>query len=459
MDILNHILTFLTKANSYIGNLVWGTPFLLLMIGTGLYLTIRLGFLQFTLMGLAWNKTFGKMFRKDADDHNSGAITSFQSLTSAMAATIGVGNIAGVATALVLGGPGAIFWMWVSALVGMATKFGEATLGVKFRNINADGSFSGGVMQYIENGIGHHFKWLSVLYALFAGLAAFGIGNMVQSNTVAVALEEFGVSPTISGIAIVLFVGLVTLGGIVRIARTAEMVVPAMSLIYFAGSFTILLLNYSAIPQAFQSIFYYAFNPYAAGAGGVGITVAHAVRYGVSRGVFSNEAGLGGSSIVHAQARNEPIGQGFWGLWEVFIDTMIVCTMTALVILTTGVLDSGHTGAELTAAAFYHSLPGPGGYIILISIIFFAYTTMLTWCYYGEKSWEYLFGKKIVLPYRIFFLLFLYIGANFELQAVWRFADTLNGLMIAPNLVALLLLSGVLVAEKQLYLKNNKERL
>ncbi|SDZ07013.1 alanine/glycine:cation symporter family protein [Tindallia californiensis] len=455
METIDMIIHFSLEASSFIGKLVWGTPFLILMLGTGFYLTLRLGFLQFTHMGFAWRNTFGKMFQKNLDGDNSGSITSFQSLTSAMAATIGVGNIAGVATAIVLGGPGAVFWMWVSALLGMATKFGEATLGVKFRNINSDGSYSGGVMQYIENGIGAHFKWLAVLYALFAGLAAFGIGNMVQSNTVAVAMEEFGVSPKISGLIIMGMVGLVTLGGIVRIARTAEMVVPAMSVLYLSGSFAILLLNYSAIPQAFQSIFYYAFNPYAAGAGGVGVAVSQTIRFGVARGVFSNEAGLGGSSIVHAQAKNVPVGQGLWGLWEVFVDTMIVCTMTALVILTTGVLDSGLTGAELTAAAFHHSLPGPGGYIILVSIVFFAYTTMLTWCYYGEKSWEYLFGKRIVIPYRILFLLFLYIGANYELQAVWNFSDTLNGLMIAPNLIALLLLAGVLVVEKQDFLNKH----
>ncbi|SFH99140.1 alanine or glycine:cation symporter, AGCS family [Tindallia magadiensis] len=455
MEMIDMIIHFSLETSAFIGKLVWGTPFLILMLGTGFYLTVRLGFLQFTHMGFAWRNTFGKMFQKNSDADDTGSITSFQSLTSAMAATIGVGNIAGVATAIVLGGPGAIFWMWVSALLGMATKFGEATLGVKFRNINSDGSYSGGVMQYIENGIGAHFKWLAVLYALFAGLAAFGIGNMVQSNTVAVAMEEFGVSPKISGLIIMGMVGLVTLGGIVRIARTAEMVVPAMSFLYLSGSFAILLLNYSAIPQAFQSIFYYAFNPYAAGAGGAGVAVSQTIRFGVARGVFSNEAGLGGSSIVHAQAKNVPVGQGLWGLWEVFVDTMIVCTMTALVILTTGVLDSGLTGAELTAAAFHHSLPGPGGYIILISIVFFAYTTMLTWCYYGEKSWEYLFGKSIVMPYRILFLLFLYIGANYELQTVWNFSDTLNGLMIAPNLIALLLLAGVLVVEKENFLNKH----
>lgn len=442
--------------NAWLGGIVWGPVFLVLLVGTGVYLTVRLGFFQFTHLGHAWKNTFGGMFKKEKDEEG-GAITSFQSVSSAMAATIGVGNIAGVATAIYLGGPGAVFWMWLCALFGMATKFAEASLGVKFRNTNPDGSYSGGVMQYIENGLGSGWRWLAVLYAIFAGIAALGIGNMVQSNTVATSMVEFGIDPRVSGVVIVILVGLVTLGGIERIARTAEKVVPTMAFIYIIGSVIILILNVGAIPNALRDIFYYAFNPYAAGAGGVGVAVAETVRYGIARGVFSNEAGLGGASIVHAQAKNKPTRQGMWGIWEVFIDTIVVCSMTSLVILTTGALETGETGADLTTAAFNQGLPGPGGYIILISIIFFAYTTMLTWNFYGEKSWEYIFGKKIVVPYRIIFLIFLFIGAIGGLEAIWDIADTLNGLMIAPNLVALLLLGGILAKEKQSYMDDYKE--
>ncbi|SFH55169.1 alanine or glycine:cation symporter, AGCS family [Tindallia magadiensis] len=443
----------LIQLSDFIGGIVWGPPFLILLVGTGLYLTIRLGFFQFTHLGHAWKHTFGGMFSKDKEkEEEGGAITSFQSVSSAMAATIGVGNIAGVATAIYLGGPGAVFWMWLSALVGMATKFGEASLGVKFRNTNPDGTYSGGVMQYIENGLGANWKWLAVLYAIFAGLAALGIGNMVQSNTVATAMVEFGIAPWVSGIVIVVLVGLVTLGGIERIAQTAEKIVPTMAVIYIVGSLIILILNIAAIPAALRDIFYYAFNPYAAGAGGAGVAVASTIRFGIARGVFSNEAGLGGASIVHAQAKNSPSRQGMWGIWEVFIDTIVVCSMTALVILTTGALGTGETGADLTTAAFNKGLPGPGGYIILISIVFFAYTTMLTWCFYGEKSWEYIFGSKVVLPYRVMFLAFLFVGAIGGLEVIWGVADTLNGLMIAPNLIAMILLAGVLAKEKNDYM-------
>ncbi len=444
--------------NSWLNGIVWGPPFLFLLVGTGVYLSIRIGFFQFTHLGHAWRHTFGKVFKKDKTDEGDGAITSFQAVSSAMAATIGVGNIAGVATAIAIGGPGAVFWMWLSAIFGMATKFGEAVFGVRYRNVNPDGSFSGGVMQYIENGLGKSWKWLGLLYAGFAGLAALGIGNMVQSNTVAVSLGEFGLPPLATGIIIAVLVGLVTLGGIKRIALTAEKIVPTMAVFYFIGSIIIIILNIGAVPGAFRDIFYYAFNPHAGIGGGAGIAVATTIRFGIARGVFSNEAGLGAASIVHAQARNHPVRQGMWGIWEVFIDTIIVCSMTSLVILTTGVIETGTTGAELTTLAFNTGLPGPGGYIVLIAIVFFAYTTMLTWNFYGEKSWEYLFGPKIVVPYRILFLIFLVIGAVGGLEFIWDIADTLNGLMAAPNLIALIVLGGLLGRESKNYLKEFREK-
>ncbi len=442
----------LIAANTWLNGIVWGPPFMILLVGTGLYLTIRLGFFQFTHLRFAWRRSFGTVFSKDKRV-DPGAITPFQAVSSAMAATIGVGNIAGVATAIALGGPGAIFWMWMVALVGMATKMAEATLGVKYRHIDADGKVSGGVFWYIEKGLGPRWRWLGVIYAFLAGLAAFGIGNMVQSNTVAHALATgFSVPNWATGIAVIVLVGAVTLGGIQRIAATAEKVVPLMAVIYVGGALVILALHFAQIPAAFGMIFEHAFSPAPAAGGFAGAAVAEAIRYGVARGIFSNEAGLGSASIVHAQARNTPFAQGFWGMWEVFIDTLVVCTMTALVILVTGVMTSGNTGAELTSNAFTAGLPGAGGYVVLISIAFFAYTTMLTWNFYGEKSWEYLFGSKVVLPYRLAFLAFLYVGAVGGLELIWSVADTFNGLMAAPNLIALILLAGVLVREKRDYL-------
>lgn len=439
--------------NDWLNGVVWGPPFMVLLIGTGLYLTIRLGFFQFLHLGKAWKYSFGMFFRREGND-GKGAITSFQAVSSAMAATIGVGNIAGVSTAIALGGPGAVFWMWVSALVGMATKFGEAALGVKYREIDADGNVKGGVMYYIEKGLGAKWKWLAIVYALLSGLAALGIGNMVQANTMAHALETgFNVPPFVTGIVAIVVVGLVILGGIKRIGQTAEKVVPFMAVVYIIGSLIILVLNASAIPEAFGQIFYYAFNPMAATGGFAGSAVAASIRFGIARGIFSNEAGLGAASIVHAQAKNTPARQGLWGVWEVFIDTIIVCSMTALVILVTGVLSSGATGAELASNAFSQGLPGPGGLLVLGGLVLFSYTTMLTWSFYGEKSWEYVFGSKVVLPYRIIFLGFLFIGAIGGLAYIWDIADTLNGLMAAPNLIALIVLAGVLVKEKNSFMK------
>lgn len=437
--------------NGWLNGIVWGPPFMVLLMGTGLYLTVRLGFFQFTKIGLSWRQSFGRFFKKTKEEEG-GSISSFQAVSSAMAATIGVGNIAGVSTAIALGGPGAVFWMWMSALVGMATKFGEASLGVKYREVDADGTVRGGVMYYIEKGLGPKWKWLAVLYALLAGIAALGIGNMVQANTMADSMSAFGVPTWVTGAVAIVLVGAVILGGVKRIGATAEKLVPFMAVVYVIGSLIVILLNVSHIGSAFGQIFYYAFNPAAAAGGFAGSAVAMAVRFGIARGIFSNEAGLGAASIIHAQAKNSPTRQGMWGIWEVFIDTIVVCTMTALVILTTGVIETGETGAGLAQAAFNAGLPGPGGYIVLLGLVLFSYTTMLTWSFYGEKSWEYIFGKKIVLPYRILFLGFLMVGAVGGLELIWSIADTMNGLMAAPNLIALLVLAGVLVKEKNSYM-------
>ncbi|MCC5809162.1 MAG: sodium:alanine symporter family protein [Ectothiorhodospiraceae bacterium] len=446
------MVDLLLDINSFVNGIVWGPPFMILLVGTGAYLTIRLGFFQFTHLLFAWRMTFGRLFKRQVATE-PGAITPFQAVSSAMAATIGVGNIAGVATAIALGGPGAVFWMWMVALVGMATKMAEATLGVKYRHEDADGNISGGVFWYIEKGLGSNWKWLGVLYAFFAGLAAFGIGNMVQANTMGAAMSTgFNVPPWLTGLIAIVLVGAVTLGGIRRIAVTAEKIVPFMAIVYVIGAIGVLVSFYDQIPAAFGLIFQHAFTPMGAVGGFTGATVAMAIRYGIARGIFSNEAGLGSASIVYAQARNKPVAQGMWGMWEVFIDTLVVCTMTALVILVTGVFQDGTTGADLTSSAFSSGLPGLGGYIVIVALVLFSYTTMLTWNFYGEKSWEYLFGSRVVLPYRVIFLAFLFVGAIGGLEAVWDVADTLNGLMAAPNLIALILLAGVLAREKADYM-------
>lgn len=445
---MESIVTF----NNWLNGIVWGPPFLILLVGTGVYLSIRLGFFQFTGLGLAWKKSFGSLFARKTSTEG-GAITSFQAVSSAMAATVGVGNIAGVSTALALGGPGAIFWMWVSAIFGMMSKFGEAALGVKYRKVNADGTIQGGAMYYIEMGLGKKWKPLAVAFAFMTGIAALGIGNMVQANTMASALQNgFGIPPLATGIGAVVLVGLVVLGGIKRIGKAAELIVPFMIIMYVGAALIILALNIGKIPGAFGMIFGHAFRPSAAVGGFAGAAVSQAIRRGVARGVFSNEAGLGSASIAHAQAKNTPVRQGMWGMWEVFIDTLVVCTMTALVVLVTDALPTGLTGAALASEAFTRGLSGFGGLMVLLGLTLFSYTTMLSWCFYGEQSWEYLFGTKIILPYRLVFLAFLVVGAVGGLHLVWDIADTLNGLMAIPNLIALVALAGVLAKDKLAYM-------
>lgn len=433
--------------NAWLNALVWGPPFMILLAGTGIYLTIRLRGLQFTHIRSSFRDTFGRLFKRKAGE-GEGAISSFQAVAVAMAATIGVGNIAGVATALSLGGPGAIFWMWMVGLVGMATKFGEASLAVQFRKIAPDGRINGGAFHTIERGLG--WRWLALIYAGLAGLAAFGIGNMVQANTFAHALESgFDISPVLSGLVAMILVGVVTLGGIRRIAETAEKVVPLMGLIYIGAALVILALNHAAIPSVVLAILRHAFEPHAAMGGFAGASVWAAMRYGVARGIFSNEAGLGSASIVHAQARNTPERQGLWGMWEVAIDTLVLCTLTALVILITGVLPGGHTGAALATDAFDAGLPSLGGWLVPVALVLFSYTTMISWGFYGEKSFEYLAGSRAVMPYRIAFLILIPVGATGGLQDIWDIADTLNGLMAIPNLIALIALGGMIARHRK----------
>ncbi len=426
-----------------LGDIVWGPITLTLLVGTGLFLTYRLRGLQFRKLVFAHKLMFTK------DENSEGDISHFQALTTALAATIGTGNIAGVATAIFLGGPGAVFWMWVTGLVGMATKYAEAILAVKYRVKNDAGEMSGGPMYYIERGLG--WKWLGMLFAFFAAIAAFGIGNMVQSNSVASAVKlTFNIDPVYTGIILAALTAVVIIGGIKSIGRVTAYLVPFMAFFYFVGGLIVLFINFEAIPQAFADIFTYAFSSEAVGGGIVGA----AIRYGVARGVFSNEAGLGSAPIAAAAAKTDyPGRQALVSMTQTFIDTIVVCTVTALAILTSGALASGQTGAALTSTAFNMALGNTGSLIVTTGLILFAYSTVLGWSYYGEKSLEYLVGSKATIYYRWLFVVAVAVGAIVELDLVWALADVMNGLMAIPNLIGLLGLSGVVVAETNRFLK------
>lgn len=429
--------------NGTINGLVWGPYMLILLVGTGIYFTFRTNFLQVKEFGFTMKETLMKIFSKE-ESAEEGDITPFQALATALAATIGTGNIAGVATAIALGGPGAIFWMWVSAFFGMMTKYAEVVLAIKYRE-KKEGNWVGGPMYYIEKGLG--LKWLAVIFSIFGALAAFGIGNMVQSNSVAAALAGYNIPPLVTGIVLAVAAGLVILGGLKRIASVTEKIVPFMAVFYIIGAVIILILNASGIPTAFGLIFKHAFTPASAIGGFAGAVVMDAMRRGVARGVFSNEAGLGSAPIAHAAARTDhPVRQGLWGIFEVFADTIVICTLTALTIISTGVWNSGLTGAALTTAAFNDGLPGPGGVIVAIGILFFAFSTILSWAYYGEKCAEHILGSGINKVYRIVWLPLIVIGAVGSLDLIWDIADTLNGLMAIPNLIGLLGLSGVVLS-------------
>lgn len=428
--------------NEKINNFVWGAPMLILLLGTGIYLTVRQGWPQIRHFGYMMKNTIGKI--KEKGD-GAGEITPYQAVATAMAATVGVGNIAGVATAIASGGPGAIFWMWLSAIFGMCTKYSEAILAVNFRDKLPDGSYIGGPMKYIEKGL--NAKWLAVIFAMFGGLACFGTGNMVQSNSVAQVMKtSFGISPKITGIALAILVGIVIIGGLKNIVKVTSILVPFMAVAYIIGGIVLIVINFRNIPTAFGLIFSTAFTGTAAIGGFLGATVKTSINKGLARGIFSNEAGLGSAPIAHATAKvSHPCQQGLWGIFEVFVDTIVICSITALSIILTGTWQTGETGAALTAMAFDKALPGFGTYIIGVSIIFFAYSTILGWEYYGEKCWEYIFGPSIRIPYRIIWLPLLVVGAVGGLEFVWDLSDTLNGLMAIPNLIGLLGCSPILI--------------
>ncbi|PLR96108.1 alanine/glycine:cation symporter family protein [Bacillus sp. T33-2] len=418
---------------------VWGPPLLVLIVGTGLYLTVRIGFLQLRLLPYSLKLAFTRK-----QDHNAeGDISHFQALMTALAATVGTGNIAGVATAVFTGGPGAVFWMWITAVVGMATKYAEAVLAVKYRIVDKDGEMSGGPMYYLERGLGQ--KWLGVLFAFFGAIAAFGIGNMVQSNSVAeVVKSTFSVPTWATGIVLTIFTALVILGGIKSIGRVTSFFVPIMALFYLIAGLVVMVMNLGLIPDALALIFTDAFTGEAVAGGAIGTVI----RWGVARGVFSNEAGLGSAPIAAAAAKTDlPGRQALVSMTQVFIDTIVICSITGLTIVMGGLYNGDTNAAELTTITFEKFLGSSGSIVVAIGLLFFASSTIIGWSYYGEKCFSYLFSKKIVIYYRIAFVIAVFFGAVSQLNVVWGIADIMNGLMAIPNLIGLLGLSGVVVAE------------
>lgn len=424
-----------TEINSW----AWGVPMQVLLLGTGIFLTAGLGFLTWIRLGLAF-----RMLASGRNGRGDGDIPPFRALMTSLSATIGTGNIAGVATAMTLGGPGALFWMWLTALFGMAMKYAEAVLAVRFREQDDRGGFSGGPMYYIKNGLGPRFAILGGAFALFGSLAGFGLANTVQSNSVAQVLtDQFEIPWAVTGGVLMLLVGAVILGGIKRIAATASAVVPAMAVAYVVMSLVVIGSRWEQIPAALSEIIGTAFSGASAAGGFAGATVWAAIRFGVARGIFSNEAGLGSAPIAHAAAQtNEPVEQGLIAMLGTFIDTLVVCTMTGLVIMLTGVLESGISGASLTAMAFGSALPG-GELVVTVGVVLFATTTMIGWSFYGERCVVYLLGTRGIMPFRILWVLAIPIGAGTDLGLIWLIADTLNAFMAIPNLIALLLLSPV----------------
>ena len=423
-----------------LSGLIWGPITLILILGTGIFLSLGLKGFTFTYILVA----FKQIFKKD-EKATDGEITSFQSLTTALSATVGTGNIAGVATAIYIGGPGAVFWMWVSALFGMATKYAEAFLAIKYREKNANGETVGGPMYYIKNGLSKNYIIFAYLFALAGMIAALGIGNGVQVNSVSQVIEsEFGISAFTVGIFIALLVALVILGGIKSIGKITSKLVPLMSAIYILGGLWIIVLNYSEVTYIFNLITTSAFTSTAATGGFAGATVWMALRYGVARGVFSNEAGLGSSPIAHAAANtNNPAKQGMISMLEPLIDTLIVCTITAFVILMSNLWIGEINGAVLTVASFEQLLSN-GKYIVIFGLILFSFSTIIGWSYYGEKCAEFLFGSKIIIYYRILWVIIIPVAAIIELNLMWLIADIMNGLMALPNLIALILLGPMI---------------
>lgn len=428
------MIDLLEQWNTWLYGYVWGPPMIVLLVGTGIVLTVLTRGIQFRRFGTVLIEVLGR--RRSGGD---GTVTSFQAVATALASTVGTGNIVGVATAVVLGGPGALLWLWVSGLFGMCTKFAEIVVALHYRERDASGIFRGGAMYVLNTGLG--LPWLGSLFALLTAVAALGIGNMVQANSLADSLNaSLGVAPEVVGLALAAITGLVILGGIRRIGEVAQVLVPFMTIVYLGGATTILLLHLSEIPAAIGLVFSSAFTGTAATGGFAGSTVALALRHGIARGLFSNEAGLGSAAMVHSAAiTDHPVRQGLYGVFEVFVDTLLVCSVTGLVLIVTGVWNSGANGAVLSGEAFRQGLPGEwGDMIVTTSIVLFGFSTVIGWSYYGETAIVYLAGTRAAIPYRVAWLFFIYLGATGSLQLIWSVADTLNGLMAIPNLIGVL---------------------
>jgi len=441
----------LTNWVTAVNGLVWGPPMLVLILGTGFFLMLGLRLMPLLRIGYGF-----RMLWAGRHQQGQGNITPFNALMTSLSATIGTGNIAGVGTAIAIGGPGALFWMWCTALVGMATKYAEGVLAVKYREVDERGNYVGGPMYYIKNGLGRNWIWLGTAFAIFGALAGFGIGNMVQANSVADALNsKFAIPKAWAGVVMAVMVGLVLIGGIRWIAQVAGKLVPFMAISYVVGGLAVLVFNLDKIPQALYQIVLHAFSPTAAVGGFAGATLMMGIQMGVARGIFSNEAGLGSAPIAHAAAQsNNAIQQGTVAMLGTFIDTLIICTITGLVIMVTGEWTGGQTGASLSSSAFHTGLPGIGGYVVTLGLALFAFTTILGWSVYGERCIEYLFGVRAILPFRLTWVAVIPVGALVQLELVWLVADTLNALMAIPNLVALLLLSPVVFSLTRAYFAN-----
>lgn len=470
---MDNFMETLMNINDSVNTFVWVKVGLVLLIGTGVIMSGVTGFFQITHIGHWWKKTVGGVFKKDSHNKNEkGSVSQFQALCTALAATIGTGNIAGVASAIVVGGPGAVFWMWVAAFFGMMTNFSENILGIFYRRKNEKGEWSGGAMYYLSDGLGNikNCKWigkiLAVLFALFAILASFGIGNMGQINKIVINVQSAFFSgienqpmlignikliPFCIGVALMIIGGFIIIGGLERIAAVAEKVVPFMALVYILGALIIFVMHITEVGSMFAAIFKFAFGTKAVAGGATGIAFKAAITQGCKRGVFSNEAGLGSSVMVHSNSNvKEPVKQGLWGIFEVFADTFVVCTMTAIVVLSSGQIDlttgnpvEGVDDATLVAKAFGNVFGHAGEWFIAVAILLFAFTTVLGWSHYGSKAVEYLFGLKATYVYRIFFVLLIVAGSVMTSSIAWDISDTFNGLMMIPNLIGVLSLSPV----------------
>ncbi len=468
---MENLEAVVTKVNNAINGFVWGVPVLSLLILTGVLMTILTKVFQISHIGYWLKHTLGSIFKKEINAHvdEKGTVSQFQALCTALAATVGVGNIAGVAGAIILGGPGAVFWMWVAAFFGMMTNYSENVLGIFYRRKNSKGEWTGGAMYYLRDGLGgyrgfkHIGKVLAILFSIFAVLASFGIGNASQIGNISANLQNvFAIPGWVTGILLMILTGLVVVGGIKRIAAVTEKIVPFMVVLYIIGTVAVIIMNASRIGAAFGAIFSSIFGIKAVAGGAAGYVFAEVITMGFKRGVFSNEAGLGSSVMVHSASNvKEPVRQGMWGIFEVFMDTIIVCTLTALSILTSGCVDLTTGVADvadknaLVSEVFKNSFGSIGGYFIAIAILLFAFSTVLGWNYYGTKAWEFLFGTKSTIVYKVIFVLFIFVGATMDLALAWDISDTFNGLMALPNLIGVIALCPTVVKITKNYIRRN----